>query len=530
MISYSDSDRMRQYIAAGWWTDDTLPTWLANHVATAPDRPAVVTHASSLSYRQLDEAVQRLARSLFHLGIHRGDVVAVQLPNSTEFLVAYLAISSIAAVMQTIHLPYRATELESLLRHSGAKAAITLSTVKDYPTAAVMLDLKRKLPGLEHIIVVGTPPHGALTFDSLRDTELADVRGQPPVASDAFLLLYTSGTTASPKGVPATYRSFLGNARLTAAEVGIDFHDRLLSAAPFTHLYGLYTIHLALSAGATLVLLPTFSPDEFAELVEHRQASALFTAPAHIASCLQSGLLDKNDWSSVRMAMVSGTMVPPALAHALETRLSRGKVVQLWGMSEIQVGCITRLSDPLDVRVATVGRPSPGTEIRVVDPHGVPVSSGHEGEIEVRGSSVFTGYRDNRAANETAFTADGWFRTGDLGVTDDSGNLRITGRTKDIINRGGVKFNPADIEELLSQHRAIHQAAVVPMPDPILGERACVFAVVEPGASITLAEICQYLEDHHIAKNTWPERLEIIDAMPLTPTRKVIKQRLRELL
>jgi cyclohexanecarboxylate-CoA ligase/acyl-CoA synthetase len=205
--------------------------------------------------------------------------------------------------------------------------------------------------------------------------------------------------------------------------------------------------------------------------------------------------------------------------------MPNGKVLQLWGMSELQAGSYTRPGDELSVRATTAGRASPGTELRVAEAD-EPLPPGQEGELQVRGCSVFSGYLGNDAATAAAFTADGWFRTGDLARLDQDGNVEFTGRLKELINRGGIKFNPVDVEIVIDRHPAVAQCAIVPMPDAVLGERACCFAVLRQGAKLELADVCQWLTQHDVAKIKWPERLELIREMPMTPTRKVKKSEL----
>ncbi len=218
-------------------------------------------------------------------------------------------------------------------------------------------------------------------------------------------------------------------------------------------------------------------------------------------------------------------MCPPELANLVQDWMPDGKVLQLWGMSELQAGSFTRPGDSFSVRTTTVGRASPGTELRVSEGD-QPLASGMEGELQVRGCSVFDRYLGNHHDSADAFTADRWFRTGDLARIDTDGNLQLTGRLKELINRGGIKFNPVDVEVMIDRHPSVAQCALVPMPDPILGERACRFAVLKKDAHLDLDELCQWLAQHAVAKIKWPERLELIDEMPLTPTRKVKKSEL----
>jgi cyclohexanecarboxylate-CoA ligase len=481
-----------EYVARGWWADDTLSRWLSRHAAERPDAPAVALQESEISWKGLEERVLRAAHGLNARGVARGDVVAVQLPNAPEFLLGYLAIARLGAVMCPLHMPYRGAEIEALMAHSGARLALCT------PSAREMFGGK------------------GIVFSELDASHRLAGEGEPQPA-DPFLLLYTSGTTAAPKGVLHPYRSILGNGRLGAPEHRLTAKDRVLCAAPLSHLYGLYSLHCAWAVGACTVLLPAFKPEDLGLAVQHQKPTALWTAPAHVAACRAAGVFDKHDWSSLRLAIVSGSMAPPALVVELAGKLKRCAVTQLWGMTELQAGLYTRPGDPLEMSAGTAGRPSPGTEARVSE----------EGELQVRGPLLFTGYLNNPSENQKAFTADGWFRTGDLAERRGE-YFAITGRSKDLINRGGVKFNPADVEMLLDAHPQILQSAIVPMPDPVLGERACAFVVLRDAKqSIGLEEIVAYLLEKQIAKNKLPEKLVVVPEMPLTPTRKVIKGRLR---
>jgi cyclohexanecarboxylate-CoA ligase len=487
------TEQEREFAARGFWRDDdTLTRWLARQVATRPDAPAVISHKGTMSWRSVEERVLRAAGGLQRHGVSRGDVVAVQLPNVPEFLVSYLAITRLGAVMCTLHMPYRGAEVEALMRHSGAKLAICLPQSKE---------------------MFGG--RGA-AFEEI-DASSAFQEESAPRASDPFLLLYTSGTTAAPKGVVHPYRTMLGNARLGAPEHGLTQDDRILCAAPLSHLYGLYSLHCAWAVGACTVLLPAFKPDELAAAVERHRPTALWTAPAHVAACRAAGLFERHDWSSLKLAIVSGSMAPPALVRELAQKLPGCAVTQLWGMTELQAGLYTRPSDPLEMSATTAGRPSPGTEVRVAQ----------DGELQVQGPLLFSGYLNSAEETARAFTADGWFRSGDL--AEPRGNyFAITGRSKDIINRGGVKINPAEVETLLDAHPRILQSAIVPMPDPVLGEKACAFVVLrDKDQGLTLDEVVAWLLEKRIAKNKLPERLVVVPEMPLTPTRKIIKGRLR---
>ena len=507
-------------------SDHTLFQWLEVHAAERPDQIAIQTTGSAMSYRDLAEKVRQFASGLEKLGIGKGDIVGVQLPNSPEFVIALLAVAARGAIFQTLHMPYRKAELKQLLGHSKAQAAIALSAFKDINPAAEFVDLSTDLTNLNTIISVGPEFEGTHSFETLATTpaKASSVIATDP--GDEYLLLYTSGTTASPKGVPHSYRGFMGNALDATAEFEFDEDERILSLAPFSHLYGLFCTHLALARGCTNAVVPMFNPETFVADIANLAPTAIFSAPAHFAPFIAKGALSSEMFSSTKLVCLSGATVPPPLAVAVDELLENGGVIQLWGMSELQAGAYSRPSDPLEFRATSAGRASPKTELRVVDDDGKALSEGVEGALEVRGPSVFAGYLDNEAETNAAFTRDGWFRSGDLAEIMPGDYLRLTGRTKEIINRGGVKFNPVDVEVELMTLPAIEMCAIVPVPDPNLGERGCLCVQLSPGANLTLDEVTALLSEKGIAKFKWPERLEIVDGMPLTPTRKIMRAKL----
>jgi cyclohexanecarboxylate-CoA ligase/acyl-CoA synthetase len=522
---WSESGKPAFFRRRGWWRDETVSDWLAARQAEMPEAPALVDAEGTLGWGALGAAVDRLAAGFAAIGVAHGDVVAVQLPNSREFVLTWLALAARGAILQTVHLPYGPAEVEPLLRHSGAKAAIALGAMKDRTPAAELVRLMQRLPALRCVVAVGAEVAGATPFAALarapadRPADRSLVR-----ATDAYVQLYTSGTTAAPKGVRVTYNHFLGNARLCAAELGLGARDRVLCAAPFTHLYGLYALELGLAAGAAACLLPLFTPAGFAAACRALGPTIIFAGPAHVAGCFQQDLLTRADIASLRIAVLSGSTVPSELSAALEARLSDGgKVLQAWGMTELQFGACSRPGDARDIRFATIGSATPGTQMRIADAEGRILTPGEAGELQIRGCSVFSGYVGVERASSGDFTADGWFRTGDLARMDAAGHVTLTGRLKDLINRGGIKINPIDVEVAISAHQAVAQVAVAPIPDAVLGEKACCFVVLRPGGVLDLDGLRGFLADRGIAKAKWPERLEIVPEMPMTPTRKIMK-------
>jgi cyclohexanecarboxylate-CoA ligase/acyl-CoA synthetase len=510
-----------------WWRDETIRDWLDRGVAQHGDRPAIVTADLTLTYRRFSDRVRAFAAGLHQAGMCRGDIIAVHLPNISEFLIAWLGINEIGAVMQTIHTPYGPREVEHLLRHSGAKACIALAQTKDRSPAGDIANLVGSLPNLKLVIAVGGAPPGTVEFSEIENGGLARPVARIEIAAiDPFLQLYTSGTTSSPKAVSVTHNHFLSNARMCAAEFEMTRADRILCLAPYTHLYGLYTFQLGFSVGAAACLLDLFTPPAMIQAIQRLKPTFLFAGPAHVAPCLQQNLFKMADLLSIEVAVLSGTTVPVSLSAAFEDLMPNGKVLQAWGMTELQFGACSRRTDSKEIRFGTIGRATPGTELRVVDADDKPLPGGEQGELHVRGCSLFSGYVGNVEATKHGFTGDGWFRTGDLARMDAEGNVTLCGRTKELINRGGVKFNPIDLEIAIANHPSVAQVAIAPLPDKTLGERASCFVVLKPGASLKFDQLKKYLADKNFARFTWPEHFVVVDEMPMTPTRKVMKAEL----
>ncbi len=522
-------EAVRDHVAGGWWRNETHRRLLERHAAERPDAPAIILPERTLGWKTLHDAAERMAKGLWRLGLRPGDTVAIQLPNTAEFLVATLAVTWFGGVVQTVHMPWRDAELRTLVEHGRTRAIVCLGETKDWSPARAALAMQPELPTLEHVVAVGEAPPGAVAFAALAEDDPPVEIGHEPTAADPCLLLYTSGTTSAPKGVPLNAHNMLSNARTSAPEHGLGADDRILSAAPFTHLYGLYSFHLSLATGMANALLPAFTPQGLAEAVERLRPTAVWSAPAHAAAMMAAGLIDRHDFSSMKLFLVSGSAAPAAAMHALQEAWPGCNVCQLWGMTELQAGMFTRPADGIERAARFAGRASPGAVVRIADPEtDAERPRGEEGEIQIRGPMLFPGYLRNEAATAAAFAADRFFKSGDLGIMDADGFVAVTGRIKDVINRGGVKFNPQDIETLLNAHPAIQMAAIAPVPHPVLGEQACAWIQPAPGAEAPdLAALCAYLLEHRIARNKLPEKLAVVDEFPMTPTRKIVKSRLK---
>ena len=386
---YGDAWDMTQrqdqdYLGQGLWNGDTLRSLLDGLVADRPDAPAIIGPEETLSFAQLDQRSREFAAGLRRLGIGKGDVVSIQLPNLPEFLITYLAVTSFGGVLSTIHMPYGPKEAEDLLRHANARAVVCLGRLGDRSPAEAYLPFCGTLPSLDHVISVGEAPEGTVPFGDLLIEPAGDPPA-PPSATDPYLMLFTSGTSASPKCILANYQWFLSNARLNQTEKKLGPDSVMMSGPPYSHLLGLYTFHLTLYAGCANLLLPVFSPPALIETITRGRPTHVFTAPAHVAACEQAGLLDRDALSSIEYAIISGAMAAPEIYRGFESYLTHGKVGQLWGMTECQCGMFTRPDDGIDRAAAFCGRPSVGTEARIVGSEGQVLDAGEEGELQIRG-------------------------------------------------------------------------------------------------------------------------------------------------
>ena len=517
-----------KYLQDGSWNGDTVSAWLNKWADKTPNAVAACGSDDDITYAEQQEYSLRLANSLLALGIRKGDVVAVQLPNTPDFLTSYFAITMIGAVISTMHMPYRIGELEPLINYTKARAVICSDASEKYNAPEVMLELCERIETLDTIIVASdSAPKGALSLPQLVSDGSLDAIKEPPVASDPAVLCFTSGTSTSPKAVIHNYQTLLANNRIAGPIYNLTETDKVLGGPPFTHAFGLCVINLTLMAGASSLLMPAFTPPSLVQLIENEKPTILFVAPAHIAACHKEGLIEKSDFSSVRAATISGAVCAPEIAYVLDGALPNGAIGQMWGMTECFMGLHTPFNSPADIRCETLGQTTPTFEARLISDKGSVAELDEEGELEIKGCSVFAGYLNNDDANRVAFTGDGWFRTGDLAKRDNNGNFRITGRTKDLINRGGIKINPTDVEAIIDKHPAVFMSAIAPIEDKTYGEKSCVYIELNNESHISLKEICGWLDENNVTKMKWPEQLEIVKHMPMTPTRKVIKSSLR---
>ncbi len=508
--------------SAGLWGDETFATVLARWVRDAPDREALTDGTHRLTYRELADGIDRMAARFRALGIGKGDIVTIQLPNWVEFALVFLALERVGAVAVTVSVDFRSRELDYIMRFADAKMFVCCAEFRGFDHLAMAEELKPRLPALARIAVVrGAPRPGVVSLD-----DTVAKRGAPagfvPVPADADAVMrmaFTSGTTGNPKGVMHSHNTTLAAARILNGDLRLSADDVMMIWLPLGLNWGYLTLVQSVLAGAKAVLLDRFRPAAALDLIGRERVTYIPTAPASLTTILQEPDLSRRDLSSLKTVVSGGASAPVETIRAWR-RAAPGVLLELLGMLETGYQAYTRAADDPERVAGSVGRPASHMGLKLVDADGREVARGEEGDICCDGPSVHLGYHNNPTANAEAFLPDGWFRSGDLGMIDTDGNLRIVGRLKEMINRGGKKFFPREIEEILYTHPQVLYAAIVGIPDARLGERNCLCLVPRPGETPTLESLVAFLGDS-VATYKLPERLELFTQFPFTPTGKI---------
>jgi len=533
------TERRRAMRTAGLWPDRLALDHLDDNLRAAPDDVALIDHNSmtgrstALTWRDLDRRSRGIAVALARAGIEPGDVVAWQLPNWWEFVALHLACLRVGAISNPLMPIFRERELEYMLGFAEARLLVVPARFRGYDHAAMATRLRGGLPRLRDVWVVGgdgpdafeTQALGAALEDAPEAEALFAARR--PAPDDVVELLYTSGTTGQPKGVMHTSNTLFGTLRSSIDFFRLSGREVLLMASPMAHQTGfLFGILLPIALGARAVLQDIWDPATAAALVERHRVTWTIASTPFLADLARTPALARHDISSLRVFASGGAPIPRVLVREASERLGAA-VCALWGMTENGVVTATRPDDPPDKVFNTDGVAVPGYEVRVVDAGGKPAPTDTEGDLQARGVGLFVGYLKRPDAWGT--DAEGWFDTGDRARMDSDGYIRITGRSKDIIIRGGENVPVAEVEELLYRHPAIEAAAVVAMPDERLGERGCAVVTLKPGASLDFAGMVAHLIDQRMSKTYMPEQLVVLAEMPRTASGKIQKFRLREL-
>jgi len=531
--------RRAQMVAQGYWLDRTINDALDACVTACADKTALTAvrvesgEVSRLRYRELATLADRIAVGLARLGVRRNDVVSVQLPNGWPFVALYLACARIGAVMNPLMHIFRERELSFMLAHGETKLVVVPKSFRGFDFERMLKELQPTLPKLNHVVVVGGEgPDGfeaLLTGPAWEREPDADaiLHANRLGPDDVMQLIYTSGTTGEPKGVMHSANTLMSNIVRYAERMRLSRDDVVLMASPLAHQTGfIYGMMMPIVLQARAVLQDVWAPRKAVELIRAEGVSFTMASTPFLTDLAQAVADSGDQVPTLRAFLCAGAPIPGPLVEQAQKALG-AKVISAWGMTE-NGGVTTTLPDDADERaINTDGKPLPGIELRVRDAEGAVLAPGEIGRLQVRGCSNFGGYLKRAHLNDT--DAEGWFETGDLARLDEAGYVRITGRSKDVIIRGGENIPVVEIEALLYRHPAVAQAAIVAYPDERLGERACAVVVTKPETPLDLATLVEFLKAQKVAVQYIPERLVLLEAMPATPSGKIQKFKLREM-
>jgi acyl-CoA synthetase (AMP-forming)/AMP-acid ligase II len=480
------------------------------------------THPAEATLSELHARSLRLAGAFYALGLRQGDVIALQVPNWIEGILAYQAAMQIGAVLVPIVHFYGPAEVSYILKASGARFLVMPDRWRniDYMDRLSNIELAQ----VERVIIIGEPnARGAISWSQLAALETTDFPRSTASADDPCVLIYTSGTTSAPKGVVHTHNTLIAANRMYD-ELG-GHAPVTLAAGPAGHIGGvLSVVRLVLSGGDT-VMLDVWDADAAARLIHEHRIPHANLMPYFLSTTMEAADRLGTSLTWIERCMVGGTGVPPAL-------IERADKYGIWacrayGSTEVCTVTACYAGDSMDKRAYTDGRATPGAEIRCVDDEGADVPLGEEGEVAVMAPFMCLGYHQAEH-NRSAFTPDGWFRSGDIGRLDAGGFLTITDRKKDIIIRGGENISSKEVEDVLATHPAVFESAVLSMPDAVMGERVCAFVVTRAAQSLDLSEVQAHFRQAGVARQKTPERIVVVEELPRTVAGKVKKFELRE--
>lgn len=532
--------RRAESVARGWWHERTINDDLDACVEACPDKLALSACRADrgmprrFTYRELGTMVDRVAVGLSRLGVGRNDVVSMQLPNSWQFSVLYLACSRLGAVINPLMPIFRERELSFMLKHCEAKVLVVPAVFRHFDHAAMARRLQDGLPSLAHVVVIGSG--GADDFDALlaepRWEEAPDAKAllarHRPGPDDITQVIFTSGTTGEPKGVLHTANTLMANIVPYARRLALGSEDVVLMASPMAHQTGfMYGLMMPIMLRGSVVLLDQWDPQLGIELIGAEKISFTMASTPFLSDLTKTVRETGSVVPTLKTFLCAGAPIPGALVEEAR-RVLGTKIVSAWGMTENGAVTLIHLDDDDARASSTDGCPLDGVEVRVADDSGQALPANEVGRLLVRSCSNFGGYLKRPQWNAT--DAEGWFDTGDLARLDEQGYIRIAGRSKDVIMRGGENIPVVEIEALLYRHPAVAQVAIVAYADERLGERACAVVVPRGGEGLGFEEMVAFLKDQKVAMQYIPEKLIVRDHLPATPSGKIQKFRLRDML
>jgi non-ribosomal peptide synthetase component E (peptide arylation enzyme) len=530
-----DPEAAQLYEKRRWWLSLTLGDMFDKASDLYPEREALVGAGKRYTWLELRTLVDNMAYNLLKEGFQPGDTVLLQLPNVPEFVISYYALQKAGLVMVLLTVNHTGREIAHLANLTQPKGWILPDRYRKIDYLPLIKQVKEENPLLEKVILIGEEiPEGCLKFKKMLEIEagVEEIRSvlkqAHPDPGDVCQILPSGGTTGLPKGAPRTHNDYICNIEYKSKAWDLNVTDTVLVAATVGHnLALLVCVTGSVFHGAKQVMLDSTYPQDFCQIVQEEKITCTGLVPTLISRIVSFEDLSKYDLSSLKKIYVGAANSPPELVKNVEDRIG-ARYINAFGMVEgtlIQ----SRPHDPLEIRCNTIGRPCcPYDDIVTLDSNGKKTPPGVEGELSAKGPGIFTGYLKNPQANMDAFTPGGYFRTGDLAVIDEKGIVRITGRIKDIIIRGGENIAARDVEDLISSHPDVEYVAVVGMPDPDLGEQVCAYVKPIEGASVTHEAVITYLNKMEASKIHYPARTEIVQEMPLTAAGKADKKVLKK--
>ncbi|EHR7950783.1 medium-chain fatty-acid--CoA ligase [Escherichia coli] len=526
-----NEQRRAAYRQQGLWGDASLADYWQQTARAMPDKIAVVdNHGASNTYSALDHAASCLANWMLAKGIESGDRIAFQLPGWCEFTVIYLACLKIGAVSVPLLPSWREAELVWVLNKCQAKMFFAPTLFKQTRPVDLILPLQNQLPQLQQIVGVDklAPATSSLSLSQIIADNTSLTTAITTHGDELAAVLFTSGTEGLPKGVMLTHNNILASERAYCARLNLTWQDVFMMPAPLGHATGfLHGVTAPFLIGARSVLLDIFTPDACLALLEQQRCTCMLGATPFVYDLLN--VLEKQpaDLSALRFFLCGGTTIPKKVAR--ECQQLGIKLLSVYGSTESSPHAVVNLDDPLSRFMHTDGYAAAGVEIKVVDDARKTLPPGCEGEEASRGPNVFMGYFDEPELTARALDEEGWYYSGDLCRMDEAGYIKITGRKKDIIVRGGENISSREVEDILLQHPKIHDACVVAMPDERLGERSCAYVVLKaPHHSLSLEEVVAFFSRKRVAKYKYPEHIVVIEKLPRTASGKIQKFLLRK--
>ncbi|EPQ7290314.1 medium-chain fatty-acid--CoA ligase [Escherichia coli] len=526
-----NEQRRAAYRQQGLWGDASLADYWQQTARAMPDKIAVVdNHGASYTYSALDHAASCLANWMLAKGIESGDRIAFQLPGWCEFTVIYLACLKIGAVSVPLLPSWREAELVWVLNKCQAKMFFAPTLFKQTRPVDLILPLQNQLPQLQHIVGVDklAPATSSLSLSQIIADNTSLTTAITTHGDELAAVLFTSGTEGLPKGVMLTHNNILASERAYCVRLNLTWQDVFMMPAPLGHATGfLHGVTAPFLIGARSVLLDIFTPDACLALLEQQRCTCMLGATPFVYDLLN--VLEKQpaDLSALRFFLCGGTTIPKKVAR--ECQQLGIKLLSVYGSTESSPHAVVNLDDPLSRFMHTDGYAAAGVEIKVVDDARKTLPPGCEGEEASRGPNVFMGYFDEPELTARALDEEGWYYSGDLCRMDEAGYIKITGRKKDIIVRGGENISSREVEDILLQHPKIHDACVVAMPDERLGERSCAYVVLKaPHHSLSLEEVVAFFSRKRVAKYKYPEHIVVIEKLPRTASGKIQKFLLRK--